>query len=79
MSWLVDHKSQLSTENKILLYTCIQPMWTYEVILWGCVRNHSTQKLYKDSNLKFFQWFFMLGDTLVTKPCTKTLIYYYSL
>lgn len=36
MYWLLGRKSQLSLENKILLYkSIIKPIWTYGVQLWG--------------------------------------------
>lgn len=34
--WLLGTKSQLSLENKILIYKCIiKPIWTYGIELWG--------------------------------------------
>lgn len=36
MYWLIGRRSQLSMENKLLLYkTIIQPVWTYGIQLWG--------------------------------------------
>ncbi|KMQ90709.1 hypothetical protein RF55_9503 [Lasius niger] len=36
MYWLIGRKSQLSIENKLLLYkTIIKPVWTYGIQLWG--------------------------------------------
>lgn len=36
MYWLLGKKSQLSLDNKLLLYKCIlKPIWTYGVQLWG--------------------------------------------
>lgn len=35
MDWLIGLKSQLTTENKILLYTTIlNPIWAYEAQIW---------------------------------------------
>jgi hypothetical protein len=34
--WLLGWKSQLSTNNKLLLYkTILKPIWTYGIQLWG--------------------------------------------
>lgn len=47
--WLIGRKSQLSTENKLLLYkTIIKPIWTYGIQLWGSAA---------DSNLEILQRF----------------------
>ena len=36
MYWLLNDKSKLSLENKLLLYKCvIKPIWTYGLQLWG--------------------------------------------
>lgn len=36
MYWLMGRRSQLSTENKLLLYKAIlKPIWTYGIQLWG--------------------------------------------
>jgi hypothetical protein len=44
MYWLIDRKSQLSTQNKYLLYKCIiKPIWTYGVQLWGCAKPTHTR------------------------------------
>jgi hypothetical protein len=35
MYWLLDSKSQLSTENEFLLYkTILKPIWAYGIQLW---------------------------------------------
>jgi len=40
MYWLLDSKSQLSIENKLLLYKAIvKPIWTCGVQLWGTAAN----------------------------------------
>jgi hypothetical protein len=37
MNWLINNKSQLSLENKIIIYKAIiKPVWTYGIELWGC-------------------------------------------
>jgi hypothetical protein len=34
--WLLGHKSELSTSNKLLIYkTILKPIWTYGIQLWG--------------------------------------------
>ena len=36
MYWLIGRKSNLSIENKLLIYKCIiKPVWTYGIQLWG--------------------------------------------
>ena len=38
--WIIDRKSQLSLENKQLVYKAIlKPIWTYGVQLWGSASN----------------------------------------
>ena len=35
--WLLGRKSNLSTENKLVLYkSIITPVWTYGIQIWGC-------------------------------------------
>ena len=47
--WLIGRTSQLSVENKLLLYkTMLKPIQTYGIDLWGCS---------KPSNAKIFQAF----------------------
>lgn len=44
MYWLLGRNSELSTENKILLYKqIIKPVWTYGIQLWGCSKKTNTQ------------------------------------
>lgn len=39
MYWLLGRKSELSTENKLLVYKQIlKPVWTYGLQLWGCTK-----------------------------------------
>jgi hypothetical protein len=46
MYWLIGRKSQLTTENKLLLYKAIlKPIWTYGVQLWGCAKPSNTKVL----------------------------------
>jgi hypothetical protein len=38
--WIIGRKSQLSLENKVLVYKVIlKPIWTYGVQLWGSASN----------------------------------------
>jgi hypothetical protein len=44
MYWLLGRTSQLSIQNKCLLYKCvIKPIWTYGVQLWGCAKPTHTK------------------------------------
>lgn len=46
MYWLIGHKSQLSTENKALVYKVIlKPIWTYGIQLWGTASNSNLEIL----------------------------------
>jgi len=46
MYWLFDRKSQLSTENKLLLYkTILKPIWAYGIQLWGTASNSNIEIL----------------------------------
>jgi len=37
INWLIGRKSNLSIENKLLVYKAvIKPTWTYGIELWGC-------------------------------------------
>ena len=40
MYWFMGRKSELSLENKLLIYkTILQPIWTYGIPLWGTASN----------------------------------------
>lgn len=44
--WLIGRNSQLSMENKLLLYKIIlKPIWTYGIELWGCSKPSNTKIL----------------------------------
>jgi len=44
--WITGRKSQLSLENKLLVYNAIlKPIWTYGVQLWGSASNCNTEIL----------------------------------
>lgn len=46
MYWLLGRKSQLSLENKLLLYkTILKPIWTYGIELWGTTSNSNVEIL----------------------------------
>lgn len=39
MYWLIGRNSELSVQNKILLYKqVLKPVWTYGIQLWGCTK-----------------------------------------
>lgn len=41
MIWLIGRKSNLSINNKLLVYNQIlKPIWTYGIQLWGCAKNN---------------------------------------
>jgi len=40
LCWIIGRKSQLSLENKLLVYKLIvKPVWTYGIQLWGTASN----------------------------------------
>jgi len=40
MLWLLGRNSELSLNNKLLLYTAVlKPIWSYGVQLWGCAKS----------------------------------------
>jgi hypothetical protein len=46
MYWLIGKRSQLSLENKVLIYKAIlKPIWTYFIELWGCAKPSNTKIL----------------------------------
>jgi hypothetical protein len=46
MIWLSGRKSQLSLENKLVIYKVIlKPVWTYRIELWGCAKPSNTKIL----------------------------------
>jgi carbonic anhydrase len=53
MSRLLNRKSKLSIENKLIPYKCIiKPIWTYGIQLWGCT-NPSNTKIIQRFESKF--------------------------
>jgi hypothetical protein len=43
INWLIGKKSNLSIENKILVYKAvIKSIWTYGIELWGCASKSNT-------------------------------------
>jgi len=54
MYWLFGRKSQLSTENKLLLYKAIlKPIWIYDIQLWNMVSNPNIEILQDFSTQRF--------------------------
>lgn len=46
LNWLLNRKSELSIENKLLIYkTVIRPIWTYGMQLWGSASNSNIEIL----------------------------------
>jgi hypothetical protein len=46
MYWLLGRKSNLSTNNKLLIYKAIlKPIWTYGIQLWGTTSNSNIESL----------------------------------
>jgi hypothetical protein len=44
--WIIGRKSQLSLENKLLVYKAtLAHIWTYGVQLWGSASNSETETL----------------------------------
>lgn len=44
--WLIGSKSQLSLNNKLLIYkTILKPIWTYGIQLWGSASNSNLEIL----------------------------------
>lgn len=51
MYWLFGRKSELSTENKLLLYkTILKPIWTYGIPLWGSASTSNIEILQRFQN-----------------------------
>lgn len=51
MYWLVGKQSQLSLENKVLLYkTILRPIWTYGIQLWGSTAKSNQEILQRFQN-----------------------------
>ena len=46
MYWIIGRKSELSLENKLLIYrTILKPIWTYGIPLWGTASNSNIEIL----------------------------------
>ncbi|PNF41330.1 hypothetical protein B7P43_G17039 [Cryptotermes secundus] len=51
MHWLIGRKSELSTENKLLVYkTILKPIWTYGASLWGTASTSNIEMLQRFQN-----------------------------
>ena len=51
MHWLIGRKSELSTENKLLVYkTILKPIWTYGAPLWGTASTSNIEMLQRFQN-----------------------------
>jgi hypothetical protein len=46
MYWIIGRKSELSLENKLLLYkTILKPIWKYGIPLWGTASQSNFENL----------------------------------
>jgi len=51
LSWIIGRTSQLSLQNKLLVYKAIlKPFWTYGVQLWGSASNSNTETLQRSQS-----------------------------
>jgi hypothetical protein len=51
MYWILGRKSELSIENKLLIYkTILKPIWTYGISLWGTASNSDVEILQRYQN-----------------------------
>jgi len=51
MNWLMGRRSQLSIENKLLLYKAIlKPIWTYGIQIWGTASHSNIEILQRFQN-----------------------------
>jgi hypothetical protein len=54
MYWIIGRKSNLSLENKLLIYkTILKPIWTYGIPLWGTASNSNIEILQRFQNKVF--------------------------
>jgi hypothetical protein len=52
VKWLLGRMSQLSIENKILVYNqIIKLVWTYRIQLWGCASKSNIKRVQKFQNI----------------------------
>jgi len=70
MYWLLGSKSQLSIENKLLLYKVIlKPIWAYGVQLWASTASNSNIEILQRFQTKYLRiivnasWY-VINDTL---------------
>jgi hypothetical protein len=51
MYWILEIKSELSIENRLLNYnTIVKPIWTYGIPLWGAANNSNIEILQRHQN-----------------------------
>lgn len=51
MYWLLNRKSELSAENKLLIYNQIlKPIWRYGCPLWGCSKKSNVAVIQRIQN-----------------------------
>jgi len=65
MYWLLGSKSQLSIENKLLLYKAIlKSIWIYDVQLWGTASNSNIEIIQRFQNKYLNALWYVTNDTL---------------
>lgn len=51
LTWLIGRTSNLSINNKLLVYNQIlKPVWVYGIQLWGCAKNDAINKIQRFQN-----------------------------
>ena len=55
LNWLIGKRSNLSIENRVLLYKAIiKPIWAYGIELWGCASKSNTKILRSITNAPWY-------------------------
>jgi len=72
IKWLIGRNSNLSLENKLLVYKAvIKPIWTYGIELWGCA-SKSNAAIMQRSQSKILRtianapWFYQITHSIQT-------------
>jgi hypothetical protein len=75
MSWFIGKRSQLSLENKVLIYKAIlKPIWTYGIQLWGCAKTIQHKNTVHFNRKPYDVWREHHGTCQIT-PSTMTSTY----
>jgi hypothetical protein len=63
VKWLLGRTSQLSIQNKIVVYyQIVKPVWTYGIHLWGCASKSNIQRIQKFQNKVNASWYARKSD-----------------